>query len=165
MEREALRAEEHEILARLCAEHRRLTRRVTALESRTRTAAGPIAWRTARALAETLTGPFTAHLDLEEAKVFPRLAERFPELGGTLERLRGDHDELRALASDLATLVARPPHRSRDERLGVVLSDLADLLRLHFRTEEHAAFRWADRARARPRVPPRRDDRRRPRTD
>jgi len=165
MERESLRAEEHETLARLCVEHRRLARRVTALESRTRTAAGPIAWRTARALADTLSGAFAAHLALEEAEIYPSLAGRFPELGGTLERLRSDHDELRALASDLTGLVAQPPGRERDERLGVVLSDLAELLRLHFHAEEHAAFRWADHARARPRPRPRRGARRRPRTD
>jgi hemerythrin-like domain-containing protein len=150
--------------ARLSEEHRRLLRRATNLERRMRTGPGPPPGRAARALAEALAGPFATHLQVEEEQVFPRLARLYPELSGTLERLRADHDELRALRADLAALIASAPDRARDERLGVVLGDLTDLMRLHFRTEEHAVFRWAARARARAHATPPHGARRRPRT-
>src|SRR5574339_256608 len=73
------------------------------------------------------------------------LACAFPELGFTLARLREEHDELRAMISDLVLLLEREPSAERDEQLFVLGTDLTELLRLHIHAEEHAAYDWIAR--------------------
>jgi hemerythrin-like domain-containing protein len=81
----------------------------------------------------------------EESGPYATLAAPFPELREPLARLRADHGTLREMTRDLADLLAAPADARRDERLLVLISDLAELLRLHFRAEERLAFEWRTR--------------------
>jgi len=132
------------VLSRLRAEHRRVLRGVSRLE-RALHGGGGGAVRTLHAFTALLARPFLEHLATEERDTFPRLARAFPELGGTLARLIEEHVELRAMVADLHAQLARPSSADRDERLFVLGSDLAELLRLHIHVEEQAAFAWIER--------------------
>lgn len=143
-------------LVRLRTEHVRILRRANRLQRALRGGGrlNSLEMRSLRAFSRLLANSFLDHLASEERDTFARLERSFPELGGTLDRLREEHDELRAMIADLATLLDREPGEERDERLFVLGSDLTELLRLHIHAEEHAAYDWIARLPAP--APPRR---------
>lgn len=132
------------LLSRLRTEHQRILRRASRLDRVLRGAGRlqSLELRALRTFAAVLSGPFATHIALEERSAFPRLANAFPELAGTLARLCEEHAELRALTEDLTAQLERDSSPDRDERLFVIGTDLTELLRLHIHSEERAAYDW-----------------------
>ncbi len=141
-------------LGRLRSEHRRTLRRARRVEQLLRSGGAgrlrAIELRSLQSFAAFLLGAYAGHMSAEEAAVFPRLEQEFPELAETLRRLRADHAELRAMSRDLEKLLSAAASERRDERLFVLVLDLAELMNLHFHAEEHAVFGWLDRLQATP---------------
>ena len=98
-----------------------------------------------RSIVAEIGRQFGTHMAAEDDVLFPAMAGAFPEACGTLEPLSSDHGELRALLAELSSMLASPPGRVRNERLGVVTRDFVDLLRLHIRREELVVFQVACR--------------------
>lgn len=98
-----------------------------------------------RAFVALLEQQFATHMTTEDALLFPALAEVMPESRAILAPLAEDHAEMRSLLASLAEALAARAGRARDERIGVQLRDLLDLLRLHIQREERTVFDVAER--------------------
>ncbi len=153
------------ILAKLRADHRRVLRDVAALEaaspplrgespagSRGRGVRPPRAadWNALRSLVGRLERQFATHMVAEDESLFPALEKVLPEARTSLQPLRAEHGELRALLSSLAERLGSADSGARDEQVVVQWRDFSALLRIHIRKEESAVFNVAEHA-----LPPR----------
>jgi hemerythrin-like domain-containing protein len=101
-------------------------------------------------LTARLQRQFATHLTAEDDSLYPALATALPETAASLEPLRAEHAELRAILSSLVDLLAAPGSAARDEQVVVQWRDFAELLRIHIRKEEAIVFHVAEQA-----LPPR----------
>ena len=125
-------------------DHASVLERIDELERRTLAAAGPDE-ATLREAVAMLERQFATHMAAEDSVLYPALQAAFPAGRTTLETLRADHAELRAMLRVLPVWIDAPASASRDEQLQVVLRDFIDLLRLHIHREESAMFDVASR--------------------
>jgi hypothetical protein len=162
---ENARVSEPSILSRLRSDHRRVLRDVAALESASPALRGdapaarprvggvrgrPVAWTALRSLVTRLERQFATHMVAEDESLFPALEKALPEARGSLQPLRAEHAELRALLESLAALLRAADSGARDEQVVVQWRDFAALLRIHIRKEESVVFNVAEHA-----LPPR----------
>jgi hypothetical protein len=156
------------IFRKLRADHRRVLGALDTLErevallrpagltrTRARAAAGvrrvrPLPTRSLAALVSGLARQFATHMTAEDDSLFPSLAAALPETERSLEPLRAEHAELRAILASLAALLDSPRSSARDEQIVVQWRDFAALLRIHIRKEEALVFNVAEHA-----LPPR----------
>jgi hypothetical protein len=156
------------IFRKLRADHRRVLLALDTLErevallrpaglARTRTRATtavrrvrPLPTRSLSALVSGLARQFATHMTAEDDSLFPSLAAALPETERSLEPLRAEHAELRAVLASLTALLDAPRSSARDEQIVVQWRDFAALLRIHIRKEEALVFNIAEHA-----LPPR----------
>jgi len=150
-----LRADHRRVLAALDALEREVARLRPAAVARSRASATasrsrPLPTRSLSALVAHLDRQFATHMAAEDDSLFPSLAGALPETAGSLEPLRAEHAELRAILGSLSVLLEAPRSEARDEQLVVQWRDFAALLRIHIRKEEALVFNVAEHA-----LPPR----------
>lgn len=132
------------VFIRMRDDHRRVLSDVEILEL---AIAGPgaVPNREAERLAALLERQFATHMKAEDEILFPALQNALPETADTIDRLRGDHQDLRSMLDGLRRVIAIPSSSARDEQLAIHVRDLADLLRIHIRKEEVLVFQLAER--------------------
>ncbi len=158
----------HPIFRRLRDDHRRVLKALDAIEGEAAFLRAPGAARGGRssgartrsarvlpvarlaALVTRLERQFATHMTAEDDSLYPALAAAMPETARSLEPLRAEHAELRAILASLARLLGQPVSAARDEQFVVQWRDFAALLRIHVRKEEALVFNVAEHA-----LPPR----------
>ena len=98
-----------------------------------------------RALVEYLAQQFDTHMAAENDVLFPIVAEALPATTDSIAPLRLEHAELRTMLGALKVRLGEPESHTRDEQMSILLSDLAELLRIHIRKEERLVFQVAER--------------------
>lgn len=82
------------------------------------------------------------HHDLEEALMFPTVERQFPELKGSVRKLRKQHEDVLFLVLSVvsASKEMDPQHPETIKRTAGLVAELADLLDAHLDLEEETLF-------------------------
>ncbi len=135
-----------EIMITVRAGHRRMARRLGALERALHDETGRRRWGI---LLGHLSEEFGRHAGFEDQSLYPTLQEQLPETRGLVQQLRAELVELAELFQALRSLLEGPPAHAAEEQFRVLARDLVDLLRLHLDKEGRVVSGAAQRTRRR----------------
>lgn len=121
----------------LTDDHRRCDHLLAACEAAT----SAQVWPSLDEAAETLVGAMERHFRIEEEVLFPELEQASGQAGGPVAVMRMEHEQMRLLLAELATVVRQ---RDRDGSFGV-LETLHMFTLQHNTKEEGILYPLADR--------------------